>query len=70
MCVSCSAVSNSLTPWTIACQTLLSMEFSRHAYWSGLPFSTPGDFSDPGTEPGSPSLQADSLPSEPAEKSN
>ena len=38
--------------WTIACQASLSMEFSRHEYWSGLPFPTPsGDLSDPGTEP-------------------
>ena len=32
-----------VTPWTVACQTPLSMEFSRQAYWSGLPFSSPGD---------------------------
>ena len=43
----------------------LSMEFSRQEYWSGLPFPSPGDFSDPGIEHGSPALQADSLPSEP-----
>ena len=30
------------TPWTVACQALLSMEFSRHEYWNGLPFPTPG----------------------------
>ena len=40
------------------------MEFSREAYWSGLPFPSPGDFPDPGIEPGSPSLQADALPPE------
>ena len=44
------------------------MEFSRQEYWSGLPFPSPGDFPDPGTEPMSPSLQADALPSEPPEK--
>ena len=49
--------------WTVACQTLLSMEFSRHEYWSGLSFPS-GNLSDPGTKPGSPVLQADSLPSE------
>ena len=41
------------------------MEFSRQEYWSGLPFPSPGDLPDPGIEPGSPTLQADSLPSEP-----
>ena len=41
------------------------MGFSRPEYWSGLPFPSPGDFPDPGIEPGSPSLQADSLASEP-----
>ena len=41
------------------------MEFSRQAYWSGLPFPSPRNLPDPGTEPGSPALQADSLPSEP-----
>jgi len=39
------------------------MGFSRQEYWSGLPFPAPGDLPDPGIEPGSPSLQADSLPS-------
>ena len=38
------------------------MEFSRQEYWSGLPFPSPGDLPDPGIEPGSPALQADSLP--------
>ena len=37
-------------------------------YWSGLPFPPAGDLPDPGIEPGSPALQADSLPSEPPEK--
>ena len=41
------------------------MEFSRQKYWSGLPFPSPGDLSNPGIEPRSPALQADSLPSEP-----
>ena len=38
---------------------------SRQEYWSGLPFHSPGDPPDPGIEPGSPALQADSLPFEP-----
>ena len=42
--------------------------FSRQEYWSGLPFPFPGDLPDPGIEPGSPALQADSLPSEPPGK--
>ena len=41
------------------------MKFSRQEYWSGLPFPSPGDLPDPGIEPGSPALQADTLPSEP-----
>ena len=42
----------------------LEVEFSRQEYWSGLPFPSPGDRPNPGFEPGSPALQADSLPSE------
>ena len=44
------------------------MGFSRQEYWSGLPFPSPGDLPDPGIKPGSPVLQADSLPSEPPGK--
>ena len=40
------------------------MGFSRQEYWSGLPFPSPGDLPDPGFEPWSPALQADTLPSE------
>ena len=47
-------------------QVPLSIEFSRQEHWSGLPFPSPGDLPDPGIKPGSPILQADSLPSEPA----
>ena len=50
-----------VTPWTIAHQAPLSMGFSRQEYWSGLPFLSPGDLPDPGIEPVSPALQADSL---------
>ena len=45
------------------------MEFSRQEHWSGLPFPSPRDLPDPGIEPGSPTLQADALPSEPPEGS-
>ena len=62
-----SVVSNFLQP--LGCsQTPLSMGFSRQEYWSGLSFPPPGDLPDPGIEPWSPALQADSLPSEPPEK--
>ena len=57
-----------MTPWTVACQAPLSTEFSRQEYWSGLPFPSPGDLPDPGTEPRPPALQADSLLSEPPGK--
>ena len=42
--------------------TSLSVGFSRQEYWSGLPFPSPGEFPDPGIEPTSLTLQADSLP--------
>ena len=50
-----------VTSWAVACQTPLTMGFSRQEYWSGLPFHSPGDFPNSGTEPGSPALQAVSL---------
>ena len=51
------------TPWTIQ-----PVEFSRPEYWSGKPFPSPGDLPNPGIEPRSPSLWADSLPPEPQGK--
>ena len=45
-----------------ACQAPLSLGFSRQEYWSGLPFPSPGGLPNPGIEPSSPALQADSLP--------
>ena len=53
------------SPWTIAHQAPLSMEFSRKEYWRGLPFSPSGSLPDPGIKPASPVspvLQTDSLP--------
>ena len=44
------------TPWTVAHQASLSMDFSRQEYWSVLPFPSSRDPSDPGIEPGSPAL--------------
>ena len=57
-------------PWTVVYQAPQSMGFSRHEYWGGLPFPSPGDLPDPGIEPGSRTLQADALPSKPPGKSN
>ena len=59
--VSRSVISDIATPWTVAHQTPLSMEFSRKEYWSGQPFPSPGESSPLRVEPGSPALQADSL---------
>ena len=56
-----SRVQPFLTPWTAARQAPLSMKLSRQEYQSGLPFLSPGDLPDPGTEPRSPTLQADLL---------
>ena len=42
------------TPWTVTCQASLSMGFSRHEYWRGLPCPSPGDLPDPGIELGLP----------------
>ena len=64
VCVSRSVVSNSATPWTVAHQASLSMEFSRKEYWSGLPFPSPEELPNPGIDPWSPVWQADSLPFE------
>ena len=50
------------TPWMVALQAPLSMEFLRQEYWSGLPFPSPGDLPEPGIKPTSPSWQADSFP--------
>ena len=51
-------------PWTVAQQAPLSMGFPRQEYWSGLLCPSPGDLPNPGSEPRSPALQADSLHSE------
>ena len=53
-----------VTPWTVAYQVPPSMGFSRQEYWSGLLFASPGYLPNPGIEPGSPALQAVSLPAE------
>ena len=68
MSQSLSCVRLFAAPWTVARQALLSTCFSRQEHWSGLPFPSPGDPPNPGTEPRSPALQADSLLSEPPGK--
>jgi len=45
-----------VTPWTVAHQALLSMEFPRQEYWSELPFPSPGHLPDPGIKLASPAL--------------
>ena len=54
------------SPGTVAPQAPLSMEFSRQEYWSGLLFPSLEDLPNPGIEPGSPTLQMNSLPTEQA----
>ena len=56
------------TPWTVACQAPLSMEFSRQKYWSGLPFPSPGDLPNPGIKPVSPALAGRFFTAEPPGK--
>ena len=57
-------MSDSAIPQAVVCQAPLSMGFSKEKYWSGLPFPSPEDLPDSGTETTSPVLQADSLPFE------
>ena len=59
------------TPWTVARQAPLSMGLSQQEYWSGLPFRSPGDLSDPGIKlmsPGSPALVGGFFTTEPSGK--
>ena len=52
------------TPWTVACQSPLSLGFSRQEDWSELPFPSPRELPNPGIESESPALQADCLPTQ------
>ena len=61
VCVLGSHVQLVSTPWTVAHQVPLSVEFSRQKYWNAYLFSSPGDLPNPANEPWSPALQADSL---------
>ena len=66
-----AVVSDSATPWTVAHQVPLSMEFSRQEYWSGVPFHPPGDLPEPGIKPvspASPALAGGSLQIRPGKK--
>ena len=56
------------TPWTVACQAPLFMEFSKQEYWSGLSCPSPWDLPNPRIKPRSPASQADSLLTEPPGK--
>ena len=69
--VSHSVVSDSfVTPWTVTHQAHLFMGFSRQVYWSRWPFPSPGDLPDPGIELRSPTVQAESSPTEPPVQRN
>ena len=65
-CCCCCLIAKSclilVTPWTLACQTRLSMGFPRQEYWHGLPFPSLRDLPDSGIEPTSLALAGDSLP--------
>ena len=63
-----SCVQLFVSPWTVACQDPLSLEFSRQEYWSGWPFPFPGDLPNLGVRLRSPAWRVDSLPSEPPGK--
>ena len=72
VCVLCAQLLQSCPPlcnlWTVTCQALLSMGFSRQKYWSWLPCHSPGDLPNSVIEPislSSPTWQAASLPTEP-----
>ena len=58
VCLGAQTCPTLATPWTVVCQAPLSMGFSRQEYWSGLPFPSPGDLPDPGTEPASSAFPA------------
>ena len=61
-------MSDPVTPWTVACQAPLFVEFPRNDYWSGLPFPYPRNLPDPGIKPVFSALQVDSFTDEPTGK--
>ena len=54
-----------VTPWTVACQVPLFVEFSRQEYWSGLPFSSPRDHPDSGIKPAFSAIEGGFFTTEP-----
>ena len=68
LCMRLCSVVFDLTLWIVAQWAPLFIEFSRQEHWSRLPFPPPGYLPDPGFEPRSPALHADTLPSEPPGK--
>ena len=60
-----SVMSDSCDPWAVALQAPLSMRLSQQEYWSGLPFSSPGDLPDPAIGPASPALAGGFFTTEP-----
>ena len=56
------------TPWTIAYEAPLAMQFLRQEYLSGLPFPSPGNLPNPGIKPGAPALAGVFFTTEPPEK--
>ena len=68
VCCMLSRVQLFVTPWSVAPRPLHLWEFSREEYWSGFPCPAPGDLLNPGTELRSPTLQENSLLSEPTGK--
>ena len=62
VCKSLSRVQLFASPWIVACEAPLSVEFSRQRYWSRLAFPSPGDLPNPGIKPRFSALQAYSLP--------
>ena len=63
-----SVVSDSAKLWTVVSHAPLSMGFSKHKYWSGLPFPSPGHLPNPGIEPASPELAGSFFTTEPSGK--
>ena len=68
MCVLSHTVVSNSSRLSVTCQTPLSMEFCRQAYWSGLPFPTPGHLPDPGIKPVSHALAGRFFTTTPPEK--
>ena len=64
----CFVAKSFVSPWTVACHAPLSMGFSRQQYWSAVPFPSPRDLPDPGSEPASPAFASRFFTTEPLGK--